>query len=142
MGVGNGWNCARRSASRLNGRGRRVALLLTAIVVLSLADLLLTLSHLQSTGMMEANPLAAWLIRTTASPLALTLFKAVTVAVPVVLLWSLRRHVEGEIGAWCATAILVVLSLMWGSYAREMEDPDVRRLVQSGELGNEWLVME
>ena len=43
-------------------RSRRVILLIVGIVVLSLADLIVTLWHLTSVGMAEANPIAAWII--------------------------------------------------------------------------------
>ena len=43
-------------------RSRRVILLIVGIAVLSLADLIVTLWHLTSVGMAEANPIAAWII--------------------------------------------------------------------------------
>lgn len=48
-------------------RSRRVIVLLAAIIVLSAADLAITLFHLKTMGMMEANPIARFLIEQTSS---------------------------------------------------------------------------
>ncbi len=98
-------------------RSRRVALLIVGIVLLSLGDLLITLTYLRSTGMAEANPIAAWLIRVTGSATVLTAYKALTVGVCISLLYRLRRHVEGEVGAWCAVTILALTVLVWYDYS-------------------------
>ncbi|MCH6551477.1 MAG: hypothetical protein IH804_05630 [Planctomycetes bacterium] len=49
------------------GRSRRVMALLGAVVLLSLGDLLVTLAYLKSVGLMEANPIVAYLIESTQS---------------------------------------------------------------------------
>lgn len=123
-------------------RARRVVLLLAGVVLLSLADLLLTLSHLTTIGMMEANPIAAWLIRTTQSAWVLSGYKTVTVGLCVALLFRLRRRPQGEFGAWCAMAILAALCVMWQSYSAQVQEPDTVQLARSGALGPGWLVLE
>jgi len=125
----------------LGDRPRRVMMLLAAIVVLSLVDLLITIAHLRSVGMVEANPLAAYLIRTTGSWWALALYKSATVAVCVVLLHRARRHVQGEIASWLALVILVGVSVMWHCYMQESESPDVVRIAQVVH-GDEWLTLD
>jgi hypothetical protein len=125
-----------------DSRARRVLLLLGGVVLLSLADLWLTLLHLSTIGMMEANPIAAWLIRSTESALALSLYKGVTVGVCVALLFRLRRRPQAEWGAWCAVAIMIGLSLMWQCYRAELADPEHLALARSGALGTEWLVLK
>ena len=62
-----GWTVGLSRQNVLGTRERRVGILLVSIIVLSAADLLLTIAHLQTIGMIEANPIAAFLIRTTAS---------------------------------------------------------------------------
>jgi hypothetical protein len=111
-------------------RSRRVIVLAAAIVVLSFADLVITIAFLRAKWMMEANPIAVYIIETTQSAWALAAFKAVTVGICVALLLRLRRHVSGEIAAWCSVMILVVLSVMWHRYAKFLDDPHHMTLVQ------------
>lgn len=101
-------------------RPRRVILLLAGVIVLSAADLFEALTHLRGPGLLEANPVAALVIRNTGSALALSAYKVLTVGICVGLLYRLRRRRTGEIGAWCAVAILAVMSWHWYQYNREM----------------------
>jgi uncharacterized membrane protein len=125
----------------VRSRARRVIVLLAAVVVLSVADLLVTLVHLRTIGMMEANPVAAFLIRVTESPVSLICFKALTVFICVALLYRLRHHAEGEVAAWCAVVILVALAVMWHDYARRIESPGAVELVMSRDTEH-WLVLD
>ncbi len=127
---------------KLEHRSRRVVLLIVGIVVLSLADLVITLLYLKSRGMMEANPVAAWIIAHTGSGVLLTAYKVLTVAICVGLLFRLRRHVEGEIGAWCAVLILAVVSFHWYQYAREIDVLTDVELARQGAYGDDWLILE
>ena len=118
--------------ARWPSRPRRVTLLVAGIIVLSLADLIVTLAFLRANWMMEANPIAAYLIRTTQSPWALAAFKGLSVSVCVALLYRLRRHASGEIAAWCAVGILAIMSVMWHSYSTHFDDPQHMILAQVG----------
>jgi hypothetical protein len=122
-------------------RSRRVILLIVGIVLLSLGDLLITITYLQSTGMLEANPIAGYIIRLTGSVSALTMYKALTVGICVALLYRLRRLVEGEVAAWCAVSILAFMSLQWYHYARQFDTSDLE-LARSAVFGQEWLVLD
>ncbi len=117
-----------------DGRARRVLVLLIGVIVLSGADLLITLAYLQANWMMEANPIAAWIIRNAQSPgmtaAALAAFKVGTVTICVALLYRLRRSVAGEAAAWIAVGVLVVMSVMWHNYAANFEETDVVMLAQ------------
>ncbi len=124
-------------------RSRRVGLLIVAIIVLSLADLLLTLACLRTTGLLEANPIAAFLIRETGSVAVLIAFKALSVGICTGLLYHLRRHVEGEAAAWCAVIILVLLCFQWSAYTSWLptaEDVQLARQFNVG--GGEWLRLD
>ena len=123
-------------------RSRRVVLLIVGIVVLSIGDLGVTLLHLKSSGMMEANPVAAWIIAHTGSGVLLTAYKALTVAICAGLLFRLRRHVEGEIGAWCALLILAAVSFQWYQYTREIDVLVDVELARQGAYGEDWLVLD
>ncbi len=112
------------------------------VVVLSLADLLVTLLHLRSRGMMEANPIAAWIIGHTGSVSLLVAYKATTVGVCVGLLYRLRRHVEGEVAAWCAVMILAVVSFHWYQYTVEIDGLMDIELARQGAYGKDWLILD
>ena len=112
------------------------------VLVLSLADLLVTLMHLKSRGLMEANPIAAWIIGHTGSVSVLAAYKAATVAVCVGLLYRLRRHVQGEVAAWCAIMILAVVSFHWYQYGREIDGLVDIELARQGAYGDDWLILD
>jgi len=116
--------------------------LLAGVVVLSLADLVITLTHLKTTGMMEANPIAAFLIQSTQSGVALTCFKLLTVGICVALLFVLRHRFEGELAAWCAVAILAGMSLQWHVYSSHFQNPAEVMVAQAGGYGDGWLMIE
>jgi hypothetical protein len=123
-------------------RASRVTVLLLGIIVLSIADLAVTLAYLQTTGMLEANPIAEYLIRTTDSSWALGIYKMTTVAIAVTVLWYLRRRLEGEVASWCGISILVGVSFLWHGYAVEFENPEDVMLARSGVYGESWLVLD
>ncbi|MDP7009381.1 MAG: DUF5658 family protein [Phycisphaerales bacterium] len=98
-------------------RSQRVIWLLVGIVALSLADLVLTTMYLTSIGMAEGNPIAAWLLTTTNSLWVLALYKGITVATCVSLLFYMRHRRQGELAAWCSMFILTALTFWWNQYA-------------------------
>ena len=99
-------------------RCERVKWLLFGIVMLSVADLVLTVSYLTTVGMSEGNPIAVWLLQATNSVWALGMYKAITVTICVSLLYRTRFQRQGELAAWCAMLILVALSIWWNQYSR------------------------
>jgi hypothetical protein len=129
-----------RAATMESLRARRVTLLVLGIIVLSLGDLAVTLAYLRANWMMEANPIAAYIIRTTQSPWALAAFKCCTVAICATLLYRMRHFRSGEVAAWCGMAVLTVMSIMWRSYADHLQDAEVflaqtATTYQDGRLG-------
>lgn len=114
-------SCAGASGLLWRRRSRRVTMLILGIIVLSIADLAVTIAYLQANSMMEANPIAAYVIKSTQSAWALTAFKLATVAVCATLLYRLRHYPSGEAAAWCAVAVLAVMSVMWRSYSRTID---------------------
>src|SRR5258706_12723174 len=80
------------------GRGPRVVALLTAVAILSLADLYMTLTHVMSFGMLEQNPVAR-MIMACGSPMALVAWKLVTVGFAIGVMYWLRRRPAAELGA-------------------------------------------
>jgi hypothetical protein len=106
-----------------HGRSRRVLLLVGGIILLSMGDLVVTVAFLQAQWMLEANPIAAALIRSTQSPWALAAFKAASVGIFAAVLLRLRRHRVCEVAAWAGMAILAATAVMWSNYADHFEDP-------------------
>ncbi|MFI4897557.1 MAG: DUF5658 family protein [Phycisphaerales bacterium JB059] len=102
---------------RIDPRTRRVVLLLLAIFIMSVGDLLLTLTYLQHLGMAESNPIAR-LVLDFGSPGLLVAWKMATVvACAAILLWKSTSR-AAEIGAWTGTFILGALMLHWSSYVK------------------------
>ena len=97
-------------------RALRVWLLLLTIIVLSFADLYMTLAHLRSAGMGEANPLAR-LVISYQSPLILSLWKCACVALACLILVLARFRRSGEIACWVSCAVLTVLTIHWMQYS-------------------------
>ena len=100
-----------------DSRSQRVMWLLIGVVSLSFADLALTTMYLTSVGMTEGNPIAAWLLIQTNSLWVLGLYKGVTVATCVTLIFYMRESRQGELAAWCSMLILTALSIWWNQYA-------------------------
>ena len=118
-------------------RAHRVIVLVAGIVILSLADLVVTLAYLKANWMMEANPLASYIIRSTQSAWALAAFKCCTVTVCATLLLRLRRARAGEVAAWCGIGLLTVMSIMWRCYSHHFDDPEELFLAQTSMIFDE-----
>ena len=105
----------RVQAAKARRREQRLTLLITVIVVLSVADLLFTLVHLRSLGMIEANPLARALILT-GDAHQLISFKLASVGIGCGCLFLGRRSARIEIAAWVCTLGLAALTIHWFNY--------------------------
>ena len=86
----------------------RVIALGSAIAAMSSVDLYLTLLYLTHTGMPEANPLARAMIAYQ-SPFVLTVWKTLTVALCVGILFLIRHKRSAEFGAWAGVCVLALL---------------------------------
>lgn len=98
------------------GRPVRVAMLTFAVLAMSVADLHLTLVHLQSAGMIEGNPLARAVMALNCSWI-LGAWKMMLVSTTCVILLVTRRSRSAEIAAWVSVAIMTWLMLQWWAYA-------------------------
>ena len=96
-------------------RETRVLSLLLAIAVMSLADLGMTLTHLTTIGMLEANPIARWIMEMQ-SPTLLVLWKLGTLGIASAILLKARRLTCGEVAAWICAAVLLWLMVRWSIY--------------------------
>jgi hypothetical protein len=119
-----GWGDAGRSEPSLRERwqrtrGRRVAILVIGIAVLSLADLVITLTYLRSTGMFEGNPIARWVMSHGSSGL-LVVWKLGSISLTCLVFGRFRTRVSTELASWMCLAILAWLLLEWRDYADEV----------------------
>lgn len=123
-------------------RPRRIMILIAGIIVLSMADLVVTLTHLRTVGMIEANPVAAYLIITYQSTWVLAAYKAVTVGICVVALLLIRNRLIGEMAAWASVAILAGMAIVWHLYSAELDEPGHLELVRHAAADDGWLYLE
>lgn len=112
-------------------RSSRVLLLLGCILILSAADLLLTVIHLQHFGLAEANPIVIFLVQSFQSLWVLAAFKLATVTLCLGFLFRARHHVAGEYGAWVATIILTIVLLVWQDYSDTVEELYIQGFTQT-----------
>lgn len=122
-------------------RSRRMMILMAGIIVLSIADLVVTVTHLRTIGMIEANPVAAYLIVTYQSTWVLAGYKLLTVGICIVALYSIRQRLLGEVAAWASVGILTGMAVVWHLYAVELDQPGTFELVQYAEADAEWLFL-
>lgn len=108
------------AAAAKPGRPRVVVLLIIAIVLMGLADLGLTLTYMRGVGMIEANPIARYML-SIGHERQLILYKLSSLALCCGTLFLIRRHRKAERCAWLCTAIMVGLSIHWTRYNAAMQ---------------------
>lgn len=130
----------RRLGQVLAERRCRMACLVVVIVVLSLADLLLTLTYSTTCGMTEVNPVAQ-LFMAHGSVLGLVLWKFATVGLSAALFWRMRNHRTAELGAWLGVMVMTWLTCHWISYNAEVSGytPAIQQLADTND--SRWVVM-
>jgi hypothetical protein len=122
-------------------RAIRVWLLLSAIVILSLADLYMTLAHLRSVGMGEDNPLARFVMSYN-SPLLLGAWKVACVALACLILAIARFRRSAEVACWVCCGVLTALTIRWANYSAEASafTTEINESMVEGQQGN-WVSM-
>jgi hypothetical protein len=93
----------------------RVAHLIAALWVLSLADLFFTLWAHQFTPFNELNPLARALLESQ-SFAGLVVMKLGLTGVGAGIFWRLRRYAKTELALWVLVGLYVLLALRWSNY--------------------------
>jgi len=102
-----------------NDHARRVTLLIMAIILMSVADLVITLTYMRSVGMFEANPIARFMV-SLGSYGHLVRYKLFTMALSCGLLYLLRRHRNAELAAWLCAIVLLSLTAHWVRYNNQI----------------------
>lgn len=100
-------------------RSLRVLTLIAAIVLMSLGDLYMTLEHLSTVGMGEANPIARFVIGYN-SPALLAVWKLASVSLACLIFARFRTRWTAEAACWLCTLVLVGLTVMWINYSAEL----------------------
>lgn len=103
------WNRSRRP---------RVVVLLVAVLAMSIADLVMTLTYATSVGMIELNPLARAMMHG-GTAVELIAWKLATVLLGTGILYFIRHTRGGEVGAWVCALVLGALTAHWINYNRE-----------------------
>lgn len=85
------------------------------VLILSLADLALTLTFLTSVGMAEENPIARMVIAT-GSAWVVVGFKVGLSLTACGIFWVARHRASGEIGAWAGALLMAWLMVRWQAY--------------------------
>lgn len=129
-------------------RSRRVTFLIVAMVMMGIADLMCTLTYMRTSGMLEANPLARFVLSTGAvegGSGQLVMFKALTIMLSCGTLYLARRHRQAEFSAWACTAMMLALTVHWINYNRSVSSftNDMAVLAMSGgEFEPMWVKLE
>lgn len=94
----------------------RVCVLLFTVALLSAADLWMTLLHMRSGGMMEANVLVRNLARL-GSPALIAWWKLASVTPFLLLIFITRRRPGAELTAAAACVLLAYVTWHWAGYS-------------------------
>lgn len=131
-----GW-CHRHHWTR---RDLRFVCYALAIVLMSLADLKMTLAYATTVGMTEVNPIARFLM-VYGGVCSIVLWKSATVVCGVFILWRIRRHRAAEVGAWICCGILAALCVHWFRYNEQVTTlaAEVMHLHES--KNGDWVVV-
>jgi hypothetical protein len=101
----------------------------------------MTLAHLRSVGMGEANPLARFVISYN-SPALLSAWKCACVALAALILILARFRRSGEIACWVSTVVLTALIIHWISYSIEASKyTDAISTLGPDDQGANWVMM-
>lgn len=124
------------------GRPRVVVLLIIAITLMGLADLGLTLTYLRGVGMIEANPIARYML-SIGHERQLILYKLASLGLCCGTLYLIRRHRKAEVCAWLCTGIMLVLSIHWTRYNLAMESlrHEMAEIALQGGGGEPWITL-
>lgn len=124
---------------RLQSRPSRVMFLLSLVVLLSMADLYLTILFVRDGGgFPEANPVARAIMQLQSIPLLIG-WKLSSVITTVGILYLIRRTRSAEIGAWVCFLVLGWLTIHWGQYVAEAHPTTLTQAMDYGYSDPHWV---
>lgn len=121
-------------------RGVRVAMLLAAIIAMSFADLWMTLTYATTTGMMEMNPIAHFIMQT-GSVAAISSWKLVTAGLGVLILYLTRTSKCCEFGAWVCFTGMILLMAHWSHFNANITTYSEEISYLAGTQAHQWVEM-
>lgn len=122
--------------TRWTGREWRVTTLVGMIVLVSLADLYLTLTYLHNGGMAEGNPVARW-VMSLGCPWLLAAWKAGLVLFTCSVLFAFKKRGTTELAAWICCIAMGWLVFQWSIYVRDV-DSEINKNPQLTEVST-WV---
>lgn len=105
--------------ARWSGRERRVTVLLVMVALVSLADLVLTLTYLRNGGMSEGNPIARW-VMSIGNPWMLATWKLGMLCFTCGVLFAYKKRISAEIASWVCCLAMAWLTFQWHGYVRDI----------------------
>lgn len=121
-------------------RGTRVILALAVVALMSAADLWMTLLHMRSGGMMEANAIVRF-VAATGSPALLAWWKVASVMPCLLLLFARRDRVGTEVAAWGACLLMSLVVWHWVGYSQAVMDFGSTMLDAQAQNDATWVAM-
>jgi hypothetical protein len=121
-------------------RPRRVVYLVIAVVLMSLADLAITLTWVTDVGLAESNPLARWVIAQ-GSPALLSVWKLITIVPAVLVFLALRHKPIAEAGAFVACVLLGIVTLHWYAYHDTVNDLSTALPMLEAGMDHRWIAL-
>jgi hypothetical protein len=112
-------------------RATRVTILLIATFLMGLADLALTLEFVTSSGMVEANPIARYVMAHNSTGIVI-LWKLATMFLGLGILFWARRSKGAELGTWLCFLVMAALSFHWLTYTGAVVmEPDYAQVAEA-----------
>lgn len=121
-------------------RGCRVWMLLAGVAMISIADLIMTLTYATSVGMIEMNPIAH-AIMSTGSVWLVVLWKFATAGLGIAILCRFRRQRAAEIASWICFVGMVMLLIHWMSFNAQIVGYAEEIASLSGSGAPRWVQM-
>ncbi len=126
----------------VQARSRRVTLLVLATIVMGVADLVFTLTYMQSVGLIETNPIARSMINLGGAD-QLIRYKLFTIALSAGILYLLRTHRAAERCAWLCALTLAALSAHWLEYnSLVLHEPAFANPAAAAAFDDRWVLPE
>jgi hypothetical protein len=128
-------------ASSPESRCIRVAMLLSATLIMSIGDLYMTLTLATSVGMLEANPFSR-AVMAQDSPALVILWRMGTLLFGLGILYHFRRLGRAEIAAWICFLALLTLTIYWTQYIEAIQTltPAYGSLAMTSDP--DWILMD
>ena len=121
-------------------RPKRVLYLLSAVILMSIADLAITLVWVTEIGLAESNPLARWVIAQGSAEL-LAVWKMITILPAVLVFACLRDKPVAEFGSIVAALVLAAVTVHWYAYHADADELVLALPAFEQGVDERWIMM-